>query len=140
TGYTIGDQDLVERALRGTTLDGRRGYLWQLDALFSPEGWYEEGAAYAVYALLPFYYVAEAVERHEPGRSVYAARDGVLLRSIAALAAAAYPNGDFPSLNDSARPGGNVNGLGWRAEAAYQRAVERGALWADTILATAARG
>lgn len=140
-GYTIGDLDLVDQALRGTKRDGRRGYLWQLDALFSPEGWYEEGPSYATYALLPFFYVAEAVERHQPERSVYTSGDGILARSILALAQAAYPHGDYPALNDSPRPGGNVSQLGWRAEAAYHRAAQgrAGNVDPEALLAVAAR-
>ncbi|HEX2036846.1 MAG TPA: heparinase II/III family protein [Chloroflexota bacterium] len=142
TGYTIGDAAMVDQALLGTRGDRSRGYLWQLDTLFSPEGWYEEGASYAVYALLPFFYVAEAVERHAPQRSVYAYRNGILGKSIIALAQAAYPNGDYPALNDSPRPGGNISSLAWRAEAAYHRArhARLSADETETLLAIAARG
>src|SRR5262249_48434646 len=85
-GYAMGDRPLVDQALLGTKGDRSRGFLWQLQTLFSPEGWYEEGASYAVYALLPFFYVAEAVQRHAPERSVYPERGGILGKSIIALA------------------------------------------------------
>ena len=43
TGYAIGDQDYVEQALLGLDKSGEAGFLKQLDLLFSPDGYYNEG-------------------------------------------------------------------------------------------------
>ncbi|MEM7786149.1 MAG: alginate lyase family protein [Bacteroidota bacterium] len=99
-GYVLGDDDLVEQALLGTDKTGEFGFLRQLDELFSPDGYYMEGPYYARYAIWPFFYFAEAIERNEPERSIYAHRDGILEKALYATVQTAWPNGVFPALND----------------------------------------
>ena len=102
-GYVLGDQDLVEQALYGTDKSGAGGFMRQLDELFSPDGYYMEGPYYARYAIWPFFYFAEAIERNEPGREIYAYRDGILEKALYATVQTAWPDGTLPALNDGSR-------------------------------------
>jgi oligo-alginate lyase len=54
TGYAIGDDEYVQKALYGLNRDGKSGFIKQLDQLFSPDGYYTEGPYYQRYALMPF--------------------------------------------------------------------------------------
>lgn len=59
-GYVMGDRDLVDKALKGSTKEGKTGFLAQLDALFSPDGYYDEGSGYQRYAIYPFVTLTDA--------------------------------------------------------------------------------
>lgn len=102
-GYVLGDPDLVEQALYGTDKSGTGGFLRQLDELFSPDGYYMEGPYYARYAIWPFFYFAEAIQRNEPERDIYAYRDGILEKALYATVQTAWPDGSLPALNDGSR-------------------------------------
>ena len=99
-GYVLGDPDLVEMALYGTDKSGTGGFMRQLDELFSPDGYYMEGPYYARYAIWPFFYFAEAIERNEPEREIYAHRDGILEKALYGTVQTAWPDGTLPALND----------------------------------------
>ncbi len=100
-GYAMGDTTLVKKALGGSNMDGSAGYFRQVDQLFSPDGYYCEGPYYARYALMPFFLLAEAVARNEPGRKVYDRRDGVLVKAVDAALQQTYVNGGFLPFNDA---------------------------------------
>jgi len=100
TGYVLRDQALVDKALRGTQRDGKGGFLAQIDQLFSPDGYYEEGPYYQRYALAPFILFADAIERNEPQRGIFRYRDGVLLKAVDASIQSTYGGYFFP-LNDA---------------------------------------
>ncbi|HKG93314.1 MAG TPA: heparinase II/III family protein [Gemmatimonadaceae bacterium] len=102
-GYVIGDTSYVNRALLGTKRDRTGGFLRQLDLLFSPDGYYMEGPYYIRYALMPFYYFAEAVQRRQPQVGVYAYRDSILKKGLYSAVQTAYPNGVFAPINDASR-------------------------------------
>jgi oligo-alginate lyase len=102
-GYAMRDTSYVNRAIYGTTRDKTGGFLRQLDLLFSPDGYYMEGAYYVRYALLPFFQFAEAIERNQPSLGVYRYRDGILRKALYAAAQATYPNGVFIPVNDASR-------------------------------------
>jgi len=53
TGYLLGDDDMVERALLGTEKNGTWGFLLHAEEMFSPDGYYTEGPYYQRYAVLP---------------------------------------------------------------------------------------
>ena len=99
--YVMGDMSLVEKALHGSNLDGKGGFLRQLDLLFSPDGYYMEGPYYIRYALMPFFYFAEAVARVQPEVGIYDYRDQVLRKAYYAAVQTAFPNGIFPPINDA---------------------------------------
>ncbi len=102
-GYVMGDAELVEKSLYGTELDGKGGFLAQLDQLFSPDGYYMEGPYYIRYALMPFYYFAEAVQRSQPDFGIYDYRDQILKKALFSAVQTAFPNGVFPPINDASR-------------------------------------
>ncbi|WP_256644234.1 oligoalginate lyase [Stenotrophomonas sp. 9(2022)] len=100
TGYVLRDQELVEKSLRGSQNDDKFGFLRQIDLLFSPDGYYEEGPYYQRYALAPFLLFANAIERNEPQRKIFARRDGVLLKAVDVLVQTSYDGLFFP-INDA---------------------------------------
>jgi oligo-alginate lyase len=100
TGYVLRDQDMVEKALLGLSKDGKAGFLKQIDDLFSPDGYYEEGPYYQRYALAPFVIFANAIERLEPQRRIFARKDGVLLKAVDTLVQTSYAGYFFP-INDA---------------------------------------
>lgn len=100
TGYALGERDLVEKALLGLDRSGKAGFLRQLDLLFSPDGYYEEGPYYQRYALMPFVLLANAVEMNEPERRIFAYRDGILGKAIRTTVQLTYDTRFFP-LNDA---------------------------------------
>ena len=99
--YVMGEQELVEKALHGTELDNEGGFLRQLELLFSPDGYYMEGPYYIRYALMPFFYLAEAVQRMQPELGIYDYRDKILHKAYYAAVSTAFPNGIFPPVNDA---------------------------------------
>ena len=100
TGYVLRDQELVEKSLRGSRKDDEFGFLRQVDLLFSPDGYYEEGPYYQRYALAPFLLFANAIERNEPQRRIFERRDGVLLKAVDVLVQTSYDGLFFP-INDA---------------------------------------
>ncbi|GAB4335588.1 MAG: hypothetical protein Kow0037_15690 [Calditrichia bacterium] len=102
-GYVLEDQNLVDMALYGTNKDGKGGFLKQLDLLFSPDGYYMEGPYYIRYALRPFFYFAEAIERNQPELKIYDYRDQILKKAYYSAVQTIFPNGVFPPINDASR-------------------------------------
>lgn len=100
TGYVLRDPELVDRALRGTARDGQAGFLRQIDLLFSPDGYYAEGPYYQRYALAPFVIFARAIQQNEPGRGIFAYRDGVLLKAVEGVIQSSY-DGLIVPVNDA---------------------------------------
>ena len=105
TGYVLGDDNYVEQALFGLAKDGSAGFMKQLDALFSPDGYYSEGPYYQRYAMLPFLLFAQAIERNEPGRDIFGYRDGILLKAVNTTIQLSY-NGLFFPINDAIKDKG----------------------------------
>ena len=105
TGYVIGDDSYVQRALYGLNGDGESGFLRQLDLLFSPDGYYNEGPYYQRFALMPFVVFARAIELNDPDIGVFRHRDGVLLKAIYACIDLSYANLFFP-INDAIKDKG----------------------------------
>jgi oligo-alginate lyase len=100
-GYTLRDSVLVSKALYGSRRDGKAGYFRQLDLLFSPDGYYAEGAYYARYALMPFYLLALAIEHNQPELKVFAYRDGILRKALLSTLQLTNTNGEFFPFNDA---------------------------------------
>lgn len=100
TGYVLGDQDLVQRALLGSKKDGKAGLLRQMDMLFSPDGYYAEGPYYQRYALWPFMVFADAIDRNDPGRKIFERRDAILLKAMNTAIQLTY-RGRFMPFNDA---------------------------------------
>lgn len=105
TGYVIEDQDYVEKALRGLDLSGEGGFLRQLDVLFSPDGYYNEGPYYQRYALMPFVLFAKYIQTNEPDRGIFEVRDGILKKAIESTIHQNYGGLFFP-INDALKDKG----------------------------------
>lgn len=100
TGYVLRDREMVEKALLGLSRQGEAGFLKQIDQLFSPDGYYEEGPYYQRYALAPFVVFARAIQRNEPQRKIFERKDGVLLKAVDTLVQSSYGGYFFP-INDA---------------------------------------
>ena len=100
TGYVIGDDDLVEKALLGLDKSGDFGFLKQLDNLFSPDGYYNEGPYYQRYALMPFVLFGQAIEKNQPEREIFSYRDEILQKAIYTTIQQNYGKLFFP-INDA---------------------------------------
>lgn len=105
TGYVIGNEAFVNKALLGLKQDGKAGFLKQLDVLFSPDGYYNEGPYYQRFALMPFVLFAAAVEKNEPERKIFEHRDGILLKAVYATIQMSYDGLFFP-INDAIKDKG----------------------------------
>jgi hypothetical protein len=105
TGYAIGDQKLVDRAILGLDGDRKTGFLAQMEQLFSPDGYYTEGPYYQRYALMPFVVFAQAIDNNEPERKIFEFRDGILPKAIDATIQLSYRGKFFP-INDAIREKG----------------------------------
>ncbi|RIV91460.1 alginate lyase [Aurantiacibacter xanthus] len=102
TGYLLGDDDLVERALMGSDKSGTTGFLRQTELLFSPDGYYTEGPYYQRYALMPFMVFADVIAKHDPDRHIFQWRDGILLKALQTTIQLTYDGYFFP-FNDALR-------------------------------------
>ncbi len=105
TGFVLNKPELVEMALLGLDKSGTGGFLRQLDELFSPDGYYNEGPYYQRFALLPFVTFAKAIEQNQPQQKIFSYRDGILLKAIYSTIELSY-NGLFFPLNDAIKSKG----------------------------------
>lgn len=105
TGYVLNKPLWVERALYDLDLAKNGGFMRQLDELFSPDGYYNEGPYYQRYALMPFVTFAKAIEQNEPQRKIFEYRDGILLNAINTTVSLSYNKLLFP-LNDAIKSKG----------------------------------
>ena len=105
TGYALDREDYVEKALLGLDLSGEGGFLRQLNVLFSPDGYYNEGPYYQRYALMPFVIFAQAVEKNNPERKIFEQRDGILKKAIFTTIQQSYGGLFFP-INDAIKDKG----------------------------------
>jgi len=104
-GYVMNEPQWVEKALYDLNKSGKGGFLRQLDQLFSPQGYYNEGPYYQRYALMPFVTFAKAIENNEPERQIFKYRDGVILKAITTTIELSY-NGLFFPINDAIKSKG----------------------------------
>ena len=105
TGYVLGELDWVEQALYGLDKSGKGGFLRQLDELFSPQGYYNEGPYYQRYALMPFVTFAKAIHTNQPSRKIFEHRDGIVLKAIDTTIQLSYNKLFFP-INDAIKSKG----------------------------------
>lgn len=128
TGYAIGDEDYVQQALLGLDKSGNTGFLKQMDKLFSPDGYYNEGPYYQRYALMPFVVFAQAVQKNNPEMKIFEKRDGILKKAIYMTIQQSYGDLFFP-INDAIKDKGIattelLHGVG----IAYNLTADRGLL------------
>ena len=101
TGYVLGNEDLIEKSLKGLGKDGNGGFLAQLDKLFSPDGYYTEGPYYQRFAMLPFIVFAEAIQKNDPDLGIFAYNDSILHKAVNISLQLTYTNGAFFPINDA---------------------------------------
>ncbi len=104
-GYVLNEPEWVEKALYDLEKSGKGGFLKQLDELFSPQGYYNEGPYYQRYALQPFVTFARAIANNEPERKIFEYRNQVLLKAIDTTIQLSY-NGLFFPINDAIKSKG----------------------------------
>ncbi|AQQ69289.1 alginate lyase [Microbulbifer agarilyticus] len=104
-GYVLDEPEWVEQALLDLDKSGKGGFLRQLNTLFSPDGYYNEGPYYQRYALMPFVTFAKAIENNEPERGIFEYRDGIVMKAIDTTIQLSY-NGLFFPLNDAIKSKG----------------------------------
>jgi hypothetical protein len=104
-GFVMGQPEWVEKALFDLERAGKGGYIKQLEQLFSPQGYYNEGPYYQRYALLPFVTFAKAIENNQPQRQIFKQRDGLLLKAIDTTIQLSYNRLFFP-INDAIKSKG----------------------------------
>ncbi|GAB3035166.1 heparinase II/III domain-containing protein [Bowmanella dokdonensis] len=104
-GYVMDEPEWVEKALYDLDKSGNGGFLRQLDELFSPQGYYNEGPYYQRYALMPFVTFARAIDNNEPQRKIFQHRNGVLLKAIDTTIQLSYGGLFFP-INDAIKSKG----------------------------------
>lgn len=117
-GIVMGDEALIQRALYGFAADvpgdardndggliltpaQGRGFLANLDAPFSPDGYYTEGPYYQRYAMYPFLAFSIAMENAYPEKQVLQYKDRVLIKAVYALLTLADSQGHFFPINDA---------------------------------------
>ena len=117
-GIAMGDDALVQKALYGSDLKGEGGFLRQMDVLFSPDGYFTEGAYYLRYAIWPFVTFAQCLNVYNPDLKIFEYRDGILLKAVDALLQMAY-DGEFMHFNDALEKGYSAQELISAVDIAY---------------------
>ncbi|MFH2032308.1 MAG: alginate lyase family protein [Bacteroidota bacterium] len=101
TGYVLGRDDFVKKALYGSDEKGETGFFAQLDKLFSPDGYYTEGGYYVRYALWPFFIFAEVIKNNQPELGIYKYRNQILEKALNSALQVTYTDGVFMPINDA---------------------------------------
>jgi len=100
-GYVLGVPEYVEKGLRGSNLDGTTGFLAQIQELFSPDGFYLEGAYYLRYAFWPTVQIAVAIQNNQPELNIWAFKDSVLVKAPYNLLTMTDGKGQFFPFNNA---------------------------------------
>ena len=125
-GLVMNDEELIRRALYGAEEVGEidyslldddggfirvkgqnPGFLSNLEAPFSPDGYFTEGPYYQRYAMYPFLMFALAMNNAKPEMHVLEHKDGVLLKAVDTLLNLTDADGEFFPLNDAQK------GMSW---------------------------
>lgn len=118
-GYVMQDQDLIERALKGSDKTGKNGgYIKQLEELFSPDGYFTEGAYYQRYAIWPFMIFAQVINNNDPDMKIFDYRNGIIKKAVNALIQMSY-NGVFFKFNDALTKGLDAQELVFAVNISY---------------------
>ena len=114
-GLVMNDEELLDRALYGLKdvdidleedddggqiRNDKAGFLAQIDALFSPDGYYAEGPYYQRYAFYPFMVFAASLQNARPDLGIFNYRDGILNKALFALLNLTDSDGEFYPIND----------------------------------------
>lgn len=119
-GLVLNNEELINRALYGAPEaktqkekydnDGglikqmgeeKKGFLAQIDGLFSPDGLYSEGAYYHRYGAYPFLIFAVSLQNTRPELKIFQYRDSLLIKSVYTLLDQTTSKGEFFPINDA---------------------------------------
>ncbi len=100
-GIATDNQDYIDMALYGSSKDKSAGFLAHLNGLFSPDGYYNEGPYYTRYAVLPFYFFANALNHAKPELKIFQYRDQILGKALKGALEQTNLDGAFYSYNDA---------------------------------------
>jgi len=118
-GLVMQDEELIQRALYGlkdNSVDanakdndggfimdkgGKAGFLANIDAPFSPEGYYTEAPYYQRYAMYPYLLFATGLHNARPQEDIWNFKQGVLLKAVNTLLNLTDTDGEFYPLNDA---------------------------------------
>ncbi len=100
-GVATDNEEYVKMALYGTEKDGAAGFIAHLNGLFSPDGYYNEGPYYTRYAILPFYFFANALNNSKPELGIFKLRNSILQKALNGALQQTNLNGAFYSYNDA---------------------------------------
>ena len=100
-GIATDNQDYIDMALKGTKKDGSTGLLGQMNGLFSPDGYYNEGPYYTRYAVLPFFIFANAIHHTYPQLKIFEHRNNILQKALNGALQQTNLDGGFYSYNDA---------------------------------------
>ncbi len=118
-GMAMDDEELVHKALYGSDGTGRNGgFMQQLDYLFSPDGYFTEGAYYQRYAIWPFMVFAQCIDHNRPELGIFDYRGGILKKAVSTLLQLAY-QGRFMRFNDALEKGYDAQELVYAVNIAY---------------------
>lgn len=119
-GLAMGDKELVDRALYGSDKTGKSGgFIRQLDYLFSPDGYFTEGAYYQRYAIWPFVVFAQCIDNNLPELKIFEYRDSIIPKAVKTLTQLAY-EGRFLRFNDALDKGYDAQELIYAVDIAYK--------------------
>ncbi|MFI3266313.1 MAG: heparinase II/III family protein [Rikenellaceae bacterium] len=101
-GYVMGDKNLVDQALYGSEKikNNGAGFICQLDALFSPDGYFTEGPYYQRYSIWPFVVFSQVIDNNQPDLKIYEYRDGILRKATRTMIDLTY-NRQIMMFNDA---------------------------------------
>src|SRR5436190_8652539 len=100
-GIATNNQDYIDMALYGTKKNKKKGFLAQMDNLFSPDGYYTEGPYYVRYAILPYMLFANALNNTSPSLKIFEYRNKILQKALMTCLQQTNTNGSFFPLNDA---------------------------------------
>jgi len=127
-GFVLEKPEWVEKSLFGLDKSGKGGFMRQLDELFSPQGYYNEGPYYQRYALMPFVLFAQAIDINQPERKIFEHRNSILIKAINTTIQLSY-NGLFFGINDAIKDKGlDTIELVHGVAIAYSKTGEKGLL------------
>lgn len=118
-GFAMNRDDYVKKALYGSDETGNRGgFLRQMNYLFSPDGYFTEGAYYQRYAIWPFVIFAQCIDNHLPELKIFDYRDRILSKALSTLVQLSY-NGEFFHINDALTKGLSAQELVYAVDILY---------------------
>jgi len=118
-GFAMNREDYVKKALYGSDETGKHGgFIRQMDYLFSPDGYFTEGAYYQRYAIWPFVIFAQCIENKLPELKIFSYRDSILSKALSTLIQLSY-EGEFFHINDALLKGLSAQELVYAADILY---------------------